>query len=111
MSRFRYAALCEAEGRAPTALAAALLLAVVGFHPAPVFASKLVAQLPAPNNSPAPPLIYMTRTGLDVAGNEIDKIISTFGYICIRLPSLTKPCRIESELLSFLGRIPPNRRA
>jgi hypothetical protein len=56
-----------------------------------------------------PQLVWSTRKGLDVRHNAIDRLIDTFGFICYRDRYSTRPCRIESELVAFLKRLPPNQ--
>ena len=63
----------------------------------------------ADNVQPVPQLIHGTRKGLDVENNKIDQLIHTFGFICEHIQNFPKACRIESELVTFLKKLPPNR--
>src|SRR5262249_47916879 len=56
-----------------------------------------------------PQLVWWTRKGLDVRHNEIDRLIDIFGFLCYHDRYSTRPCRIESELVAFLRRLPPNQ--
>jgi hypothetical protein len=61
--------------------------------------------------TPPPQFIYGTRKGLDVQHNDIDRLINTFGFICLRSRFNPKPCRIETEILAFLMRLIPTKLA
>jgi hypothetical protein len=56
-------------------------------------------------------LIYTAGKGLDVENNKIDQLIRTFGWVCVHIPNIPRACRIESELITFLKSLPPNRAA
>ena len=58
---------------------------------------------------PVPQLHYTVQKGLDVRHNPIDRLISTFGFVCVRNPLNPRPCRFEKELVAFLEKMPPNQ--
>jgi hypothetical protein len=62
-----------------------------------------------PLQGPVPQPIYMTRKGLDAENNRIDRLVHLFGFTCVRNPYNLRPCRIETELVSFLRTLPPTR--
>jgi len=71
------------------------------------FADEAIS--PEADAQSVPQLIYMTRKGLDVSANEIDRLINRFGFVCYRNPYNPRPCRIETALISFLRTLAPNR--
>ncbi len=70
--------------------------------------SCLAAAEPA-DKVPLPQLGQFSIKGLDVKHNKIDQIIRRYGFICLKISALERPCIIEGKLVSYLKTLPPSQ--